>query len=69
MEGSGAYFDEDNSVLVCRFRAGSPVGDGVRWSADRRRAWRMSDGEPRGEMPLEEARAAAARLSPQDFSF
>ena len=38
MEGAGAYFAADNSVLVGRFRAGSPVGDGVRWSADRQTA-------------------------------
>ena len=37
------------------------VGEGVRWSADRQRAWRLLDGEAHGEVTIEEARELAAR--------
>jgi hypothetical protein len=38
------------------------VADGVRWSANRQRAWRLEEGRKGGEVSLDEARAIVARL-------
>ena len=44
-EGRGIYLWADGLADSAAFRAGSYVGDGVRWSADRQAAWRLADGE------------------------
>ena len=40
---------------VCRFAEGRMVGEGVRWSPDRLKAWRTQDGDLMDEISLDEA--------------
>jgi len=54
-EGKGTLHWADGEVEVCTCRAGKRVGLGVRWSADRKRAIRLMDGEEKAEISLEEA--------------
>ena len=44
------------------YKQGTPVGEGVKWKADGRRAVRVRDGEGVEEISLEEARQTAERL-------
>ena len=41
-----------------RFSAGADVGEGARWSADRRTAWRLREGEQVESIPLDLEEAA-----------
>ena len=47
---------------ISRFETGQPVGQGVRWSADRAQAWELKDGTPGRSISLEEAAHIAARI-------
>ena len=50
----------DGRVEVATFCNGcNGRGEGAMWSADRRTAWRLRDGEEGGEISLEEARRIA----------
>ena len=44
------------------YAADEDSGEGAKWSADRRTAWRLQDGEEEGEISLEVAAAIAARI-------
>ena len=44
------------------YKEGAPVGEGVAWLADGRRAVRLRDGSGVGLISLEEARQTAERL-------
>jgi hypothetical protein len=61
-EGRGQYRYAGGHVEVSRWSDSKPVGEGAQWSADRRTAWRLRDGEIAGEVSLEEARQIAARV-------
>ena len=60
--GSGTYRYSSGVAEVGEFRDGVDAGDGVRWTADRQRAWRLLDGAVVGEISLDEAREQAASL-------
>ena len=64
MHGRGTYTYADGAVDVGCYEAGADVGQGVRWSADRAKAWNMQDGKcPRGRsIPLDEAAKIAERI-------
>ena len=47
-----------------RYVNDSRVGDGVRWSANRKKAWRMNDGKITKRVSTEEAAAIAKRCGP-----
>ena len=47
--------------LVC-FEAARPVGQAVRWSANRAQAWELQDGRPVRSISQEEAAQIAARI-------
>ena len=44
-EGRGTFHYANGMSVVGRFKAGKDVGEGAQWSADRRTAWRLSDGK------------------------
>mmetsp|Transcript_41429 Transcript_41429/g.83063 ORF Transcript_41429/g.83063 Transcript_41429/m.83063 type:complete len:180 (-) Transcript_41429:284-823(-) len=62
MDGIGTYRLADGEAMVGRSKADAPVGEGAMWSPDRQRAWKLQDGEPMGEITLEEAAAIAGRV-------
>ena len=61
--GKAKYTFADGTVDLFCFKAKRPVGQGVRWSADRAQAWELQDGEfVVQEISLEEAAQIAARV-------
>lgn len=61
-DGQGLFTWNSGRCDLCTYKAGKDgisrvVGDGVRWSADRSCAWRLSNGQQGAEIPLEEAEA------------
>ncbi|KAL7483305.1 hypothetical protein ACHAW6_008958 [Cyclotella cf. meneghiniana] len=61
--GRGKYQLTDGRVEIYRYVNDSRVGDGVRWSADRKKAWKMNDNKAK-RITLEEATAIANRCGP-----
>ncbi|KAL3780732.1 hypothetical protein HJC23_001014 [Cyclotella cryptica] len=61
--GRGKYQLTDGRVEIYRYVNDSRVGDGVRWSADRKKAWKMNDGKAK-RITMEEAIAIANRCGP-----
>ena len=55
MDGFGAYQYSDGKTEVGRYDCGIDVGAAVRWSADRRQAWRLWDGQLIEEISLDMA--------------
>jgi hypothetical protein len=47
---------------VVFFSLGKVIGEGVHWSRDRRRAWRLEDDKKGDEISLAEAAQIAGRL-------
>mmetsp|Transcript_29922 Transcript_29922/g.67539 ORF Transcript_29922/g.67539 Transcript_29922/m.67539 type:complete len:593 (-) Transcript_29922:41-1819(-) len=62
--GRGKYQLTDGRVEVYRYFNDSRVGDGVRWSANRKKAWKMNDGKVTKRVSLDEAAAIAKRAGP-----
>ena len=62
--GRGKYQLTDGRVEIYRYVNDSRVGDGVRWSANRKKAWRMNDGKITKRVSTEEAAAIAKRCGP-----
>ena len=56
------YHYADGDAEVGRFENGAVVGERVRWSADRKVAWRLRDGKAMEEISLEEAARIAAAV-------
>ena len=52
----------DGAVGFARFEADDPVGQGVKWSADRKEAWELQDGKEVRGIPLDEAAQIAERI-------
>ena len=53
--GLGRFTRPDGVVLFGRYEEGRQVGEGVRWSADKKEAQIVEDGEPKGEIDLTDA--------------
>ena len=53
--GIGTYTYANGTVEVGRFEAGTTVGQGVRWSADRKEAAELQAGKAVRGIPLDEA--------------
>ena len=49
-------------AIVVRLEADAPVGQGVKWSADRTEAWELQAGEEVRGIPLDEAAQIAERI-------
>jgi hypothetical protein len=62
--GRGKYQLTDGRVEIYRYVNDSRVGDGVRWSADRKKAWRMINGKVNKRVTTEEAVGIANRCGP-----
>lgn len=60
--GVATYRWPDSSMAVVKYAYGEPVGEGARWSADRRRTYRLEAGKKVERIPLEKAERIAARL-------
>lgn len=64
-EGRGKFQLLNGSVDIYRYVDDKRVGDGVRWSKDRKKAWRLDyKGKKRGKVTLEEAMRIADRCGP-----
>ena len=53
-EGSGIFIDAVKNIYSCHYIKGQRVGIGVKWNADRSRAWMLYDGNPLYEISLQE---------------
>ena len=62
--GVATYRWPDSSMAVVKYAYGEPVGEGARWSADRRRTYRLEAGKKVERIPLEKAERIAARIAP-----
>lgn len=62
--GRGKYQLTDGRVEIYRYVNDKRAGDGVRWSADRKKAWKMNDGKAVKRISTEEATAIANRCGP-----
>ena len=62
--GRGKYQLTDGRVEIYRYVNDSRVGDGVRWSANRKKAWRMNDGKSIKKVSPEVAAGIAKRCGP-----
>ena len=54
-DGMATFRWADGDIDAARYTMNSRVGDGARWSADRKKAWRLVAGEPVEEISLERA--------------
>ena len=52
----------DGEVEVGQYNMDKDIGEGARWSSDRRTAWRLKDGNKGDEISLAEAAQIAGRL-------
>ena len=52
----------DGKAYVGRCEAGANVGQGVKWSADRTKAWEVQAGKVVRGIPLDEAAQIAERI-------
>ena len=53
-QGRGTYRYADGEADVGTYHGGEDSGEGVRWSADRTKAWRLRDGEEQATLELDE---------------
>ena len=61
--GKGKYQLTDGRVDIYRYVNNVRVGDGVRWSANRKRTWRLKDGKVKGKISLQVATQIMALCS------
>ncbi|KAL3823819.1 hypothetical protein ACHAXA_011606, partial [Cyclostephanos tholiformis] len=60
--GAGTYHWVDGEVDVSWYQEDKRVGEGVRWTTDRKKAFRLVRGTKKEELSLDEAYATAERL-------
>ena len=60
--GRGTFRHANGQTLVSRWKDNRPVGDGIQWSADHKKAAKLKNGVPVGSCTLKEAGALSARL-------
>ena len=60
--GPGTMYFGNGDAALSLYEQGTPQGEGVRFSSDRRSAWRLESGKKSGKITLEEAKAIAARV-------
>lgn len=63
--GRGKYQLTDGRIEVYRYVNDNRAGDGVRWSSNRKKAWKMNGGKAIKRVSLEEAAQIANRCGPQ----
>jgi len=64
--GRGKYQLTDGRLDVYKYQDDIRVGEGVRWSANRKKAWRLVDGKQKSKVSLQEAIEIAKRCGEQD---
>jgi len=63
--GRGKYQYNDGRVEIFRYDADSRVGEGVRWSKDRKKTWKLKEnGKVKGRISIDEAVAVAEQCGP-----
>lgn len=60
--GRGTFRHANGQTLVSSWKDNRPVGEGVQWSADHKKAAKLSNGVPVGGCSLKEAGQISARL-------
>ena len=60
--GRDTYTYADGATEVGRYEAVQDVGEAAKWSATRKEAWRVQDGQVGAAISLEEAAEIAARI-------
>ena len=60
--GRGTFRLANGQTLVSMWKDNRPVGEGVQWSADHKKAAKLQNGVPVGSCPLDEAGSISARL-------
>ena len=60
--GRGKFTWANGHVMLTKYDADRPVGQGVGWTADRTQAVELLDGTPGRTIRLDEAEAIAARI-------
>ena len=63
--GRGKYQLTDGKVEIYRYVNDCRKGDGVRWSSNRKKAWKMNGGKAIKRISMEEAAQIANRCGPQ----
>lgn len=63
--GRGKYQLTDGRIEIYRYVNDNRAGDGVRWSSNRKKAWKMNGGKAIKRVTLEEAAQIANRCGPQ----
>ena len=63
--GRGKYQLTDGKIEIYRYVDDCRVGDGVRWSSNRKKAWKMNGGKAIKRVSMEEAAQIANRCGPQ----
>jgi hypothetical protein len=63
--GRGKYQLTDGKVEIYRYVNDCRKGDGVRWSSNRKKAWRMNGGKAIKRISMEDAAQIANRCGPQ----
>ena len=61
-DGVGTYTHADGRAECNRYREGREVGEGVRWSVNGARAWRLHNGQQESEVDIAAAAAIASTL-------
>ena len=61
-DGMATYRWAEGAVAVVQYRGGEPIGEGARWSADRRRAYRLEAGRKVERISLEKAAKIAKEM-------
>ena len=60
--GRGTFRHANGQTLVSKWKDNRPVGEGVQWSKDHKKAARLKNGVPVGSLSLEEAAEISASL-------
>ena len=60
--GKGTFRHANGQTLVSNWKDNRPVGEGVQWSADHKKAARLKNGVPVGSLTLEAAGELAAQI-------
>ena len=61
--GKGKYQLADGRMDVYLYENDKRVGEGVRWSANRKKAWKLVDGKQKGRIKKDQVAAIIAKMA------
>ena len=61
-EGRGAFHYAGGKAEIGTYKNGKDVGEGLRWSTDREKVWRLHEGELQEAVSQREAQKIAKRI-------